>query len=113
MTTTALANLPAQWEGTAGAWLAEVAHRTGSPRTPQEYGPYLARFLELVGDPAQATTAHVHAFAYGPGSSRAGAFPGNHHRPSGRHIRLLRLCPAHGTGSYQPRGGRFHEPVVA
>ncbi len=68
-TTTALANLPDQWGGAAGAWLAEVAHRTGSPRTPQEYGRYLARFLEPVGDPAQATAAHVHAFAYGTGPS--------------------------------------------
>ena len=53
--TTVLANLPDQWNGTAGAWLAEVAQRTGSPRTPQEYGRYLARFLKVVGDPAQAT----------------------------------------------------------
>ena len=68
-TTTTLANIPCQWDGAAGAWLAEVAQRTGSPRTPQEYGRYLARFLDLVGDPAQATTAKVHAFAYGPGSS--------------------------------------------
>ncbi len=69
MTTTAIEGLPDQWGNVAGAWLAEVASRTGSPRTPQEYGRYLARFLDLVGDPAQATTAHVHAFAYGPGSS--------------------------------------------
>ena len=68
-TTTTLANIPCQWDGVAGAWLSEVTHRTGSSRTPQEYGRYLARFLDLVGDPAQATTAHVHAIAYGPGSS--------------------------------------------
>jgi len=56
------------WEGTAGAWLAQVASRTGSKRTPDEYRRYLARFLAMVGgDPAQATTAHVHAFAYGEG----------------------------------------------
>ena len=69
ITTTTLANIPCQWDGAAGAWLAEVAQRTGSPRTPQEYGRYLARFLDLVGDPAQATPAHVHAFAYGTGPS--------------------------------------------
>ena len=68
-TPTVLANLPDQWGGAAAAWLAEVAHRTGSPRTPQEYGRYLARFLELVGDPTQATTAHVHTFAYRTGPS--------------------------------------------
>lgn len=68
-TITTLANPPAQWDGAAGAWLAEVAHRTGSPRTPEEYGRHLARFLELVGDPGQATAAHVHAFTYGTGPS--------------------------------------------
>ena len=56
------------WEGITGAWLAQVASRTGSKRTPDEYRRYLARFLAMVGgDPAQATTAHVHAFAYGEG----------------------------------------------
>ena len=53
-TGTALATLSAQWEGVIGAWLAEVAHRTGSARMPQEYGRYLAGFLDLVGDPALA-----------------------------------------------------------
>jgi len=56
------------WEGTTGAWLAQVASRTGSKRTPDEYRRYLARFLAMVGgDPTEATTAHVHAFAYGAG----------------------------------------------
>ena len=55
-------------EGTTGAWLAQVASRTGSQRTPDEYRRHLARFLAMVGgDTAQATTAHVHAFAYGEG----------------------------------------------
>ena len=68
-TTTVLAPMPAQWDGVQGAWLAEVTQRTGSPRTPQEYGRYLVRFLATVGDPGQATPAHVHAFAYGTGPS--------------------------------------------
>ena len=56
------------WEGITGAWLAEVTARTGSKRTPGEYSRYLARFMaEVGGDPAQATTATVHAFAYGEG----------------------------------------------
>ena len=58
----------ATWEGITGAWLAEVTARTGSKRTPGEYSRYLARFMaEVGGDPAQATTAAVHAFAYGEG----------------------------------------------
>jgi len=64
--------LPGQaprWEAVAGAYLAEVAQRTGSERTPAEYGRYIGRFLESAGDPAQATPAHVHAFAYGAGPS--------------------------------------------
>jgi len=66
-TTTELA-LQTTWEGTTGAWLAEVASRTGSKRTPDEYRRYMARFMVMVGgDPADATTAHVHAFAYGEG----------------------------------------------
>jgi len=39
--------LPTQaprWEAVAGAYLAEVAQRTGSERTPQEYGRYIRRF---------------------------------------------------------------------
>ena len=68
MTTTADLALQTSWEGTAGAWLAQVASRTGSKRTPDEYRRYLARFLAMVGgDPTEATTAHVHAFAYGAG----------------------------------------------
>ena len=40
--------------GTAGAWLAQVANRTGSKRTPDEYLRYLNHFLAIIGgDPAQ------------------------------------------------------------
>ena len=72
MTTVTIADLtqlPARWSSAAGAWLAEVGHRTGSSRTPQEYGRHLARFLEMGRDPVQATAAQVHAFAYGAGPS--------------------------------------------
>ncbi len=68
---TALA-LPTQtprWEAVAAAYLAEVGQRTGSTRTPAEYGRYLARFLAGVDDPATVTPALVHGFAYGTGAS--------------------------------------------
>ena len=67
--TTALAHLDGSWRSTAAAWLAEVGQRSGSQRTPMEYGRHLARFLELVDDVTQATPAHVRAFAYGEGPS--------------------------------------------
>ena len=66
-------HLPAQlggpWRAAAGAYLVEVAQRTGSTRTPEEYGRYLARFLAGVADPAAITPAEVQAFAYGVGAS--------------------------------------------
>jgi site-specific recombinase XerD len=58
-----------RWPALLEAYLAEVAKRTDSRRTPAEYRRYLARFFALVGDPARATPAHAHAFAYGPGAS--------------------------------------------
>ena len=58
-----------RWEAVAGAYLAEVAQRTGSERTPVEYGRYIRRFLEGAGDPFAVEPASVHAFAYGPGPS--------------------------------------------
>jgi integrase/recombinase XerC len=57
------------------AWLAEVGARTGSERTPAEYGRIVERFLLLAGDPTRATAAAVHAFAYAPGPS--GRAPSN------------------------------------
>jgi len=66
-------HLPAQlggpWRAAAGAYLVEVAQRTGSARTPEEYGRYLARFLAGVADPAKITPAEVQTFAYGVGAS--------------------------------------------
>lgn len=57
------------WDAALAAWLAQVAKRTGSKRTPAEYASYARRFLALVPDPAAATAAHAHAFAYAPGPS--------------------------------------------
>jgi integrase len=53
----------------AAAWLAQVAKRTGSARTPAEYRAYVVRFMAAVPDPRAATAAHLHAFAYAPGPS--------------------------------------------
>jgi len=65
--------LPAQlggpWRAAAGAYLVEVAQRTGSRRTPEEYGRYLARFLAGVTNPGTITPAEVQAFAYAVGAS--------------------------------------------
>jgi len=66
--TLTLPTLTGQWQSVAGAWLAEVQQRTGSDRTPREYVHTLERFLAEI-KPPEATTAHVHAFAYGPGPS--------------------------------------------
>jgi integrase/recombinase XerD len=51
------------------AYLEERRQRTGSDRTPIEYGRHLARFLGSLDDPLKANPAHVHAFAYAPGAS--------------------------------------------
>lgn len=67
--TSAIAPAAQPWQSIAGAWLAEVGQRSGSTRTPAEYARYVARFLERVDDPAQATPAMVHTFAYAPGPS--------------------------------------------
>lgn len=64
----------ASWPSLIGAWLAEVERRTGSKRTPQEYGRYLRRFVDeaLAGNLAalpETTSGIVHDFAYAPGPS--------------------------------------------
>jgi len=68
-TSDALAHISDTWKRAAVAYLIEVGRRTGSARTPAEYGRYLARFLASVNDPATATTAQVHGFAYATGAS--------------------------------------------
>ncbi len=65
----ALAHVSDTWKETAFAYLLEVRRRTGSERTPNEYGRYIARFLAIVSDPATATPADIHAFAYRIGAS--------------------------------------------
>ena len=57
------------WKPVYGAWLAEVAQRTGSRRTPEEYGRYMARFIDGRASPGHMNPAHVHAFAYETGPS--------------------------------------------
>jgi len=64
----AIQTLSGQWQGVIGAWLAQVQQRTGSDRTPRDYARELNRFLVEI-TPTEATPAHVHAFAYGPGPS--------------------------------------------
>lgn len=58
------------WSGLIGAWLAEVHQRTGSKRTPVEYGRYVAHFsvhlYERGRSLSEATPADAHAFAYAP-----------------------------------------------
>ena len=64
-----LAHVAPSWQRAALAFLIEVGNRTGSTRTPEEYGRYVARFLAGVADPARVTAAEVHAFAYAVGVS--------------------------------------------
>lgn len=54
------------------AFLSAVRKRTGSERTPEEYGRILARFLEGITDLHGVGPDRVHAFAYGPGPERYG-----------------------------------------
>jgi len=60
------------------AWLAEVAQRSGSKRTPDTYRRELTRFLAVLAngqempngpDLRMISTAAAHAFAYAPGPS--------------------------------------------
>lgn len=52
------------------AYLGQVAKRTGSQRTPEEYRRIIERFISTVGVLDAVTPAHIHAFAYGAGVSR-------------------------------------------
>lgn len=61
-------------DGLITAWLAEVAGRSGSLRTPDTYNRELERFrrnlsITSVQFPAGVTTAAIHAFGYAPGTS--------------------------------------------
>ncbi len=92
-----LATLTGRWQSVAGAWLAEVQQRTGSPRTPREYAHILERFLAEI-KPPEATTAHVHAFAYGPGPS------GKEPSPSTVVVRLAAVSSFYDFARHGPVG---------
>lgn len=84
------------WAGIIGAWLAEVQQRTGSTRTPVEYGRYVAHFaarLDALGRSlAEATAADAHAFAYAPlPDRRRGGEMGKPPGPSSVNVRLAAL----------------------
>ncbi|HEV2126118.1 MAG TPA: hypothetical protein VGW38_25465, partial [Chloroflexota bacterium] len=61
-----LASAGDPWRRLGEQYLSELYQRSGSERTRDEYGRYVARFLHGLADPAQATPGMVHAFAYAP-----------------------------------------------
>lgn len=84
------------WAGIIGAWLAEVQQRTGSTRTPVEYGRYAAHFAARLDDLGRslgdATAADAHAFAYAPlPDRRRGGGLGKPPGPSSVNVRLAAL----------------------
>lgn len=81
------------WHGIAAAWLAEVHQRTGSDRTPTEYGRYAGHFAAMLAGQgktlAEATPADAHAFAYAPlPDRRRGGAPGREPGPASVNVRL-------------------------
>lgn len=93
---TDLTPLDDRWVGIVGAWLAEVHRRTGSERTPTEYGRYVRHFVHQLQKRdrslAQATPADAHAFAYAPlPDRRRGGKPGKPPGPSSVNVRLAAL----------------------
>ena len=82
-----LAPLADPWREVASQYIAELHQRSGSKRTPDHYGRYVARFLRAIEDPAQATPGMVHAFAYA--QTAQGTIP----RPS---TVMVRLAAIHG-----------------
>lgn len=88
---------PAQeWVGIIGAWLAEVQDRTGSTRTPAEYGRYASHFADRLDAQwrtlTDATTADVHAFAYAPlPDRRRGGRPGRKLGASAVNVRVAAI----------------------
>jgi integrase/recombinase XerD len=84
------------WAGIARAWLAEVEQRTGSTRTPVEYGRYLDRFATRLAAYGRtldtATPADAHAFAYAPlPDARRGGALGKDPGPASVNVRLAAL----------------------
>ncbi len=92
--TLALPSLSSQWQGVAGAWLAQVQQRTGSDRTPRDYARELNRFLVEI-TPTEATPAQVHAFAYGRGPA------GKEPSPSTVVVRLAAVAYWKGQARYE------------
>src|SRR5215207_5096486 len=80
-----LSNPFPDWHSVAIAWLFEVGQRTGSKRTPVEYGRYFGRFLLSHPDPSRASPGDINAFAYGTGPS------GKHPGPAAVIVRLAAL----------------------
>lgn len=94
MTDSTLTPLPSALEVTASgmswadlrrAYGEELRQRSGSEETVRQYLGYVDRFLERIGDPAAATPALVHAFAYA--LTRQGTTP----RPATVMVRLAAL----------------------
>lgn len=84
------------WTGIILAWTAELRQRTGSERTPTEYGRYAAHFRDMLvslgRDLEHATPADVHAFAYAPlPDRRRGGRPGKAPGPSSVNVRLAAI----------------------
>src|SRR5690349_10923978 len=86
------------WQAVAIAWLVEVQQRTGSTRTPTEYGRYVGRFLLTHPNPPLATPADVHAFAYGSGPSG---------KPPGPAAIIVRLAALRGYYDFCRRMGHL------
>lgn len=67
-TAVATASPGTTWAGIILAWTAELRQRTGSERTPTEYGRYAEHFRDMLAGLGRglesATPADAHAFAY-------------------------------------------------
>lgn len=91
-----LMTLAGPWSGMIGAWLAEVRERTGSARTPTEYGRYAMHFARMLQGQgrslAEATPADAQTFAYAalPDRRRGGKL-GKAPGPSSVNVRLAAL----------------------
>jgi site-specific recombinase XerD len=75
------------WRRVAEQYLSELYQRSGSERTPGEYGRYVSTFLKGIGSPADATPGTVHGFAY------AATLRGTVPRPA---TVMVRLAAIHG-----------------
>lgn len=84
------------WKQVAAQFMAELYQRSGSKRTPDHYGRYVARFLAGIDDPASVTPAMVHGFAYA--QTKQGTVP----RPS---TVMVRLAALHGFYDLARRAG--------